>query len=121
LRSITVARSYEDLKDAVKANDGVCEVTMGDLKAIEGAGRLGVRVLTSISRELSAHGLGHLPPDLPGDQQQPVRLYLLGSPVDDIVRAVLHPCDQGDRILRDIATSEAQDKLRMIRELVCDS
>jgi hypothetical protein len=36
------------------------------------------------------------------------------------VRAVLRPCDLGDRILRDLATSEAQEKLRMIRELVCD-
>lgn len=116
-----MARSYEDLKDAVKANDGLYEVTMGDLKAIQGAGRLGVRVRTDISRELSAHGLGHLPPELPAYQDQSVRLYLLGSPVDDVVRAVLRPCDQGDRILRDLATSEAQEKLRMVRDLVCDS
>jgi len=42
------------------------------------------------------------------------------SPVDDVIRVVLRPCGQGDRILREAATSEAQGKLSAIGELVFD-
>jgi len=61
---------------------------MDTLKKIEGAGRLGVHVRNAISRSLESYGLGHLPQELPSTQEDPVRLYLLGSPVADVIKAV---------------------------------
>jgi hypothetical protein len=115
-----VPANYKQLREAVNANGGLCKVTMLDLKNIHGAGRLGVHVRDTISRELASHGLAHFPRVLPGNQDEPVRLYLLGTPVADVVSAVLDPSDRGDQTLRDIGTSDAQAKLRLVRELVCE-
>lgn len=115
-----MTKSYEELREAVNTNDGIFKVTMSDLKTIHGAGRLGVHVRDTISRELASHGIAHIPRILPANQVEPVRLYLLGTPVADVVSAVLDPSDRGDQTLRDIGTSEAQEKLRLVRELVCE-
>ncbi|WP_067459768.1 hypothetical protein [Actinomadura macra] len=112
--------SYEGLRDAVVANEGIFQATMAELKAIKGAGRLGVHVRDAISRELASHGMGHLPAQLPPNQEDEVRLFLLGSAVADIVNAVLHPSDRGDRSLRRLGTSRADELLQQIRELVCE-
>jgi hypothetical protein len=111
--------SYEELRAAVAANDGLQKTTMDTLKKIDGAGRLGVHVRTAISRTLESHGLGHLPQELPPNQEDVVRLYLLGSPVADLIKAVLAPSDRGDETLRAIGNSEAEEQLRQIRQLVC--
>ena len=111
--------SYEDLRAAVAASGGLQKITMDTLKKIEGAGRLGVHVRTAISKTLESHGLGHLPQELPPNQEDTVRLYLLGSPVADLVKAVLAPSDRGDETLRTIGNSEAEEQLRQIRQIVC--
>lgn len=111
--------TYEALRTAVANNDGLRKTTMDTLKKIQGAGRLGVHVRTEISRALESHGLGHLPQELPPNQEDVVRLYLLGSPVADVIKAVLNPSDRGDETLRSIGGSEAEDLLRQIRQLVC--
>lgn len=110
---------YEDLRNAVAANEGLYTTSMDVLKKIDGAGRLGVHVRTSISRSLESHGLGHLPRELPPNQEDSVRLYLLGSPIADVVKAVITPSERGDETLRSISASEAQEQLRRIREIVC--
>jgi hypothetical protein len=110
---------YGDLRNAVTTNDGVYTTSMDTLKKIEGAGRLGVHVRNAISRSLESYGLGHLPRELPPNQEDPVRLYLLGSPVADVIKAVLTPSDKGDDTLRSISTSEAQEQLHQIRQIVC--
>lgn len=111
--------SYEELRVAVAANGGLQKTTMDTLKKIEKAGRLGVHVRTGISRTLESHGLGHLPQELPPNQEDVVRLYLLGSPVADLIKAVLSPSDRGDETLRSIGNSEAEEQLRQIRQIVC--
>ena len=68
---------------------------------------------------LESYGLGHLPRELPPNQEDPVRLYLLGSPVADVIKAVLTPSDEGDDTLRSVSTSEAQEQLHQIRQIVC--
>jgi len=73
---------------------------MDTLKKIEGAGRgqdVGVHVRNAISRSLESYGLGHLPQELPSTQEDPVRLYLLGSPVADVIKAVFDSERQGGR------------------------
>lgn len=110
---------YEDLRNAVTTNDGLYKTSMGTLKKTDGAGRLGVHVRTAISKTLESHGLGHLPHELPPNQEDAVRLYLLGSPIADVIKAVLAPSDKGDETLRSIGNSEAQEQLRQIRHIVC--
>lgn len=109
--------SYEDLRKAVANDGGLHTTTMDVFKDLEGAGRLGVNVRARISRELASHGMGHFPADLPANQWETVRLYLLGSPIADVVAAVRRPGEKGDEILRSVASSDAQEKLRQIRDI----
>lgn len=111
--------SYEHLKKAVVENEDIYKTSMSALKSIHGAGRLGVHVRDAISRSLESHGLGHIPRELPAYQEEPVRVYLLGSPIADVIKAVLDPSDKGDDTLRSIGSSEAQEQLRQIRQIVC--
>ncbi|MFJ2189008.1 hypothetical protein ACIOJE_13805 [Kitasatospora sp. NPDC087861] len=111
--------SYEELRKAVVEDNGLHQAQMWQLKGIKGAGRLGVHVRDAISRELASHGMGHIPSQLPSYQEEPVRLYLLGSPIADIVQAVLQPSDRGDEALRALGNEESQEIIRQIRQLVC--
>ncbi|ONM49554.1 hypothetical protein [Nocardia donostiensis] len=113
-------RSYSELRSAVE-DASVYTTTMETLKGIQAAGRLGIHVRSAISRALASHGIGHLPPDLPPNQDDEVRLYLLGTPIADVVSAVLSPSERGDATLRSVASSDAQEKLVQIRDIVCGS
>ena len=111
--------TYPQLREAVVAGEGIFRVTMGLLKMIKGSGRLGVIVRSHMSGDLISHGLGHLPEELPANQEDEVLLYLKGSPLAEIIEAVLHPTRQGDEILRNMSSSAAQAKLKQIQEIVC--
>ena len=95
--------------------EGVCAA--GPSNARQAGSACSIR--NAISRSLESYGLGHLPRELPPNQEDPVRLYLLGSPVADVIKAVLTPSDKGDDTLRAISTSEAQEQLHQIRQIVC--
>lgn len=112
-------RTYEDLKRAVEQRDGLLLTTMGVLRDIHGAGKLGVHIRRAISESLAGNGMGHLPAELPAYQEDAVRVYRLGSNVATTIRAVLSPSGAGDDALRRSAGSEAQETLKKIRELVC--
>jgi hypothetical protein len=113
-------KTYDDLAKAVRDTGNVMSCAMGTLRAIHGAGKLGVHVVQNISEQLEQHGLGHYPEELPQDQWQYARLYRLGTPVAKVIRAVMTPDEKNDKVLRDVGGSEAQDILKKIRELVCD-
>ncbi|MGW2518072.1 hypothetical protein ACWC09_13840 [Streptomyces sp. NPDC001617] len=110
--------SYEDLRTAVADDGGLHVVTMGVLRDIQGAGRLGNRVLGTISERLESHGMGHIPRELPANQDSPVRVYLQGTPIADTVDAVHNPSLKGDAVLRGAGDSEARAQLRQIRDIV---
>lgn len=55
------------------------KVEMRVLERIDGAGRLGSSVLSTMSAALANNGIGHLPPELPSSQDEIVRLQLAGS------------------------------------------
>lgn len=112
--------SYDSLRDQVEADGGLYTTTMEELREIEGAGRLGQHVRSSISSSLAANGMGHLPAELPAYQESSVRIYRLGNPLADVINAVLNPSGPGDQILRQIGASDAQDVIKKIRQLVCD-
>jgi len=111
--------SLEDLRDAVDAAGGVLTVDMWAVRDAHGAGRLGIHVRTNITKKLRSLGLDHYPDELPGWQEEQVRVYRQGSPVADLIDAVLNPSDTHDEEIRQAVLGEAQATLDAIRELVC--
>jgi hypothetical protein len=69
---------------------------------------------------LEENGLGHLPPELPSYQHEEVRLYAKGKPPGKIIAAVLRPSPDGDRLILEVASTDARETLQRVRELVCD-
>lgn len=101
--------TWIDLDKAIKGNGGVLRVAMWALRDIDGYGRLGVRVLTSIHDKLADIGVGHLPFDLPNNQHQSVVLYKVSSEAGAVVAAARNGSSTGDAeaALRRLNTSDA--------------
>ena len=91
--------SFADLRAAVDAAGGVLTVTMRELRLTLGRERLGRHVRHRLGRELLGAGLGCFPPELPESQDARARLFVLGSPVADLIEAVLTPEAAYDRRL----------------------
>ncbi|MFJ1592046.1 hypothetical protein ACIOD0_17605 [Kitasatospora albolonga] len=112
-------KTWDDLRKAADANGGVYLTNMGVLREVKKAGRLGNLVREEIGNKLSSVGLGHLPAELPAYQERSVILYVNGGPVGKVVQAVIdNPSHESADQLRKLNTSEAQDKLRRIAEIV---
>ncbi|HLU33478.1 MAG TPA: hypothetical protein VKZ74_05590 [Natronosporangium sp.] len=111
-------RDYEELYDAVTRAGGLLPVTMGTLRDIENAGRLGKIVRDRISTNLRHHRLRHLPLELPNDQNDVVRVYADSGTLAAVVDAVLRPSEQGDRLLKELATKGSKKKLNDLRVLL---
>ena len=112
--------SFEELRALVEQNGNILSVSMFDLREAHGAGKLGVHVRREISEKLAGTGLGHFPAELPAYQEQDVRIYRRGTPVADLVDAVLSPSDFGDQQLREASGGEAADLLKKVRQMVCE-
>lgn len=112
--------AFEHLLKRVVDNGNVLSVPMHELRDAYGAGRLGVTVRASISKELSAIGLGHVPLDLPDSQSEYVRLYKKGTSVAEIIDSVLITNERQDASLREMAAGDSQRILQKIKALVCD-
>jgi hypothetical protein len=110
----------EDIKTAVEAEQGTLTISMEGLRKAYGAGRLGEHVRDNISKALLGFGLSHVPETLPTYQEQPVRIYKLGTPVADLIDAALHPSQAHDEELREASHGETAGILSKIRELVCE-
>lgn len=115
----TTITSLNDIKARVEANGNVDTLRMDEVRDAYGAGRLGVHVRANISKALQGMGLGHYPAVLPDSQYAHVRIYKLGSPVADLIDAVLNPGPDGDEHIRELAGGNANDLLAQVRELVC--
>ncbi|KUN75396.1 MULTISPECIES: hypothetical protein [Streptomyces] len=112
-------KTWDDLRKAADVNGGVYLTNMGVLREVKKAGRLGNLVREEIGNKLSSIGLGHLPDELPAYQERSVILYVKGGPVGKVVQAVIDtPSHESADQLRQLNTSEAQDKLRRIAEIV---
>lgn len=93
----------EELAEAAGDN-GVAVVTLGNLREMLDYGRLGVRVLGAISQALRGEGLGYYPPETLDNnavprQTQELRVYKVGSPVAQLIEAVLYPNEDGDEFI----------------------
>lgn len=110
---------FEVLKREVERNQGILTLQMGDLRDAYGVKRLGKLVLDGISRKLDGLGLGHYPIELPDSQNDYARIYKRGTPVSDIINAVLELSADNDKILREKSASDDSELLKQVRELVC--
>ena len=107
-----------DINEEVAANEDVKSFEMETLREAYGAGRLGKIVTQSISDELAGMGLGHHPDPLPQSQREWVLIYRLGTPVAELINAVLNPGRGNDEQIRMAISQEAEEALRKIREIV---
>src|SRR5436309_13278625 len=103
-----------DIRAAVEAAGGVLTLRAGDLRDAYGGGRLSSGVRAGISRDLLGLGLGHYPQELPDWQDNPVRVYKLGSPIADLIDAVLEPSVGHDDELRQAVRGDAADIVQRI-------
>lgn len=117
---------YAEIADLAEAatDNGIAVVTLGNLREMQDYGRLGVRVLGALSQALRSEGLGYYPPEVLDNnpvprQTQELRVYRVGSPVAQLIEAVLEPSDEGDEFIMD-ATGGAQAAtiIDQIRNLV---
>jgi len=111
--------SFADFGENIDDAGGILLTTMGVLRDVYGADKLGVHIRRAIKDQLKSHGIGTLPEELPTYQHEAVRLFRLGSPIEAVISAVLHPSENGDETLRRTAGSYAQEVLNKIRQLVC--
>lgn len=77
--------SWNALREEIEAKGGILRVPMWQLRDLIGAGRLGVHVLTAISRELLGAGISFLPREMPSNQHEYVVLYRLGTQMSQIL------------------------------------
>ncbi len=117
---MTQYKTMEDIKAAVEANGGLLTLKMEALRDAYGAGRLAKIVRENILKTLRGLGLGHLPAgDLPNEQEESVRLYKLGTPIGDLIDAVITPSPAHDEEIRQVIKADNSVILNQIRELVC--
>jgi hypothetical protein len=113
-------KTIDELRDAVLQAGDALTLRMGVIRDAHGAGRLGVHVRENISKRLRSLGLAHYPHELPGDQNDPVRIYRQGTPMADLIDAVLNPSKTHDEELRQTIGGSSEEILEQIRELVCN-
>ena len=115
--------TYEKSGLSVEENGNVQTVSMNDLKEAAGRDRLGVHVRGELMRTLAGMGLGHIPRDLPSNQNDSVRLYKRGTPAGDLIEVVIQPGESNDRKIRDQLNTDQIDYsniIEQIRELVAE-
>ncbi|MGM8929962.1 hypothetical protein [Salinicola halophyticus] len=115
--------TWEEIKGRVEEQGNVCTVAMEELREAYGASRLGVHVISDISRALAGVGLGHVPEDLPNYQHEQVRLYKKGTKVGEFIDTVLSPGEQNDKKLTEQFDDQQTDYaeiVRKVRDLVAD-
>lgn len=113
-------KTYQELRQLCENSGGVMTVDLGSLRDAYGVDRLGVHVKSGIKRQLESEGLGSFPAELPNYQHELVRVYRLGTPVADLIDAVLTPSEQHDEELRCAINGDSATILQKVRELVCE-
>jgi len=113
-------RFTEELSESVQQEAGVTAITMRDLRDGFGYKRLGPGVVSVISSELKAVGLGHFPVPLPDDQRQTVLIYQLHSAIEPVLKAVAEPSEENVDVLRHLHENRSEDSavLSQVRQLV---
>lgn len=109
----------ETLRDAVNDAGGVLTVRVEQVRDAFGYGRLGVHVRSEISRKLAGFGIAHYPVSVPDYQDRPLRLYRMGTPMAELIDAVLNPNPTHDEEIKQAVSGTANEVLAQVRDLVC--
>lgn len=109
----------DELVESITNAENLLTLPMAEVRDAWKYGRLGIHVRRQISNELRGMGIGHYPRKLPEYQHEYVRLYKLGTPVSDIIDAVLNPSKEHDDELRDLIGGDSRAILDEIKALVC--
>lgn len=95
---------------------------MGNLRDLNGAGKLGIHVVSQIKRSLGRAGLSILLPsgnvDVPRYQDEYVVIYASQSKVGEIIAAVKAADTGAVKLLRDLAGDTSAEKLQAIRDIL---
>lgn len=114
--------SFADLRDYIDRRGGIHTTSMGKLRDLQRAGKLGVHVVNQIERNLRSVGLAILLPAgesaLTRDQNAPVVLYLAGSKAAELIAAVHRADAEGVKLIRDVARDNSGEKLEAIRAIL---
>ncbi len=110
----------QEITDMLAENENMVTLSMEQVRDAWDYGRLGVHVRRQVSNDLRGMGIGHYPRKLPEYQHEPVRLYKLGTPVADLIDAVLHPSEDNDAALRQVIAEDAQQILNQVKAIVCE-
>ncbi len=109
----------EKLRDAVIDNGNVLTVKVGEVRDAFKYGRLGKHVRKEISSKLHGLGIAHYPVDVPDWQENPIRLFRMGTPIADLLDAAHDETPEHDEELKAAVSGGAADVLNQIRALVC--
>lgn len=114
---------YNALKAEIIGSGGFVLRSMGQLRDVHGAGKLGAVVVENIAEKLIAVGLSHFPEDLPTTQAESVFVYQIGMPPARLFDALKAMDDESSAVINSfINPGESKDTetVKKIRELVCD-
>ncbi len=122
MNAMSKFNTFEELRDFVNQPEhkGVVTVTMEELRDTYGVDKLGVHVRDGIVNKLDGVGLKPFPRELPKYQHEEVRIYRSGSPIAEVIDAVLNPSPDHDQELRDLVGGGHKETIQKIKELVCD-
>jgi hypothetical protein len=109
----------DGLKRYVMECGGVATVQMRYVRDAFSHGRLGVRVRQAISLRLIRAGIGHLPAQLPDDQDKFVRLYDKNSEAGQWIDKGLEPNPLEDEMIQDRFAGAEAAMIDRIRKIVC--
>ncbi|WP_157959063.1 hypothetical protein [Salinicola endophyticus] len=107
----------EEIKGQVEEQDNVYAVAMEELREAYGPSRLGVHVISDISRALSGFGPGHVSEDLLNYQHEQVRFYKKGAKVGELIDTYLSPGEQNDKKLAEQFDYQQADYAEIVRKV----
>lgn len=103
-------------KDVLKAGGMTSGITMWGLRSACGFERLGKNVPDAVSQKLHAAGIGHIPTVL-SQKTITVRIYIVASPIGQLIESVLTPNADNDENLL-VLVDGAAKKLAQIKEIL---
>lgn len=115
-------KSWDELVNLVHQRGDVLTVAAGDLRTLTGLSRLKANVRNGISRELAGRGLGHIPAEIPNNQDATVIIYKLGTPAAVVIGATQgHATVEAAAVLRSVNASRDSEIVARIREILDDA
>jgi hypothetical protein len=119
--------TWPDLWRLLEQEAGIASTTMRTLRNLQGSYRTDPTVRDRIEERLSELGVGHIPKQLPTDQNKGVMLYLKGTEAGEIIRAIqgdvptealIHGLRNLNRPATEIPLTAAEEAMKQVGEAV---